>query len=250
MVARLHVQISELVKGTTLDESGREAIFSASVHASLRLIHCWEIQKKLAEECEKLELEFQPPQNDQIAATIPSVSGLRHEAENFLYEAKNYLRDLTDVINAAYSTSFNQASHFHNQIPQWAVGEFGTEDPLTKFLSSHRGWISEVNRMRNTVEHPNGRDGVITITNYQMVPNLGILRPAWQRTGKQQSFIVSDMAALCDVMLRFGEELIVIIIEKRLHSPMIQIYEIPVDERNSICPKRFVLGFAGIPGHP
>src|SRR5262249_44639757 len=155
---------------------------------------------RLARECERLEREHQPPQTSQ-ATTIPSVVDLVHETESFLYEVKNFFRDLTGVINAAYATRFDHASQFYasrNGIPQWAADQFGTEDRLTKFLTSHQGWISDLARMRNAVEHPNGRDGVLDIMDYQMVSNHEILRPTWQRTGNRLGFIVSDMGVLCN----------------------------------------------------
>jgi hypothetical protein len=243
VVARLHVQVSELLKNITLEGSDREAIFSASFHGSMRLIRCWDIWEKLAEECDKLEREHQPQQNHQIAA-IPSVVGLKHMAETFLYEAKNFIRDLTTVINAAYRTEFDQASQFCKAkggsiIWRWAVGRFGSEDRLTRFLGLHEAWLSEAVRMRNAVEHPKGRSGVLHVRNYELVPDAGILRPMWNREGNEPTSIVADMAVLCDQMLRFAEELTIYIIEKHLHVNIIQIYEIPENQRDPRCPRRF-----------
>jgi hypothetical protein len=232
-------------KNTTLGESGRQAIFSAAFVASVRLIRCWDIWEKLAGECDKLEREHQPPQNKQVA-TIPSVVGLQHVVETFLYEAKNFIRDLTGVINAGYGTVFDQASEFceakgGGKIRRWAVGHFGPEDRLTRFLALHETWLWEVVQMRNAVEHPKGRSGMLHVANYEMVPE-GILRPTWHREANQPTYIVSDMAILCDHMLRFAEELTIYIIEKHLHLNMLQIYEIPESERNAHCPRRFDIG--------
>lgn len=245
VVARLQVQVSELLKNTTLGESGRGAVFSASFHASTRLIRCWDVWEKLTEECDKLEREHQPPQNSQVA-TIPAVVGLQHAAETFLYEAKNFIRDLTVVINAAYGTGFDQASQFckargGSKIQRWAVSHFGREDRLTRFLGLHEAWLCEVVWMRNAVEHPKGRSGVLHVTNYEIVPE-GIFRPTWHRGDNQPSSIVGDMAVLREQMLRFAEELTIYIIEKHLHVNMFQIYEIPAEERNPRCPRRFDLG--------
>lgn len=246
VVARLHFQVGELLKNTTLGESRRQAIFSASFHASMRLIRCWEIQEELAKDCDKLEAEYQPPQNSQVA-TIPSVVGLRYVAETFLYEAKNFIRDLTAVINAAYGAGFDQASDFckakgGSKIHRWAVGHFGPEDRLTRFLEAHEAWLCEVVRMRNAVEHPNGRSGVLHVTNYEMVPDVGILRPTWHREGNQRTFIVADMAIICGEMLNFAEELTIHIMEKHLHENIIQIYEILESQRDPRCPRRFDIG--------
>jgi hypothetical protein len=169
-------------------------------------------------------------------------------ANTFLYEAKNFIRDLTGIINAAYRTKFDKASEFckakgGSKIQRWAADRFGAEDRLTKFLELHETWLWELVQKRNAVEHPKGHSGVLHVINYEMEPGVGIWRPTWYRATNQPTCIVPDMAAFCDAMLRFAEELTIYIIGKHLRSGRLHIYEIPESERIPQCPKRFYVGF-------
>jgi hypothetical protein len=210
-VARLQVQAGELLKNTSFNDSTREALFQASFDASLRLIQCGEIQNRIMVECDKAEREHLPTENPQ-AVTIPHIVGLQHDAETFLYEAKNFLRDLTVIINSAFGTAFDKASQFGNtknaqdgEIVRWAGQQFGPDDRLTKFFRLHQEWIVGVVQMRNAVEHPNGYSGVLHIRNYELMPDGSIRRPVWCRNDELPSRMVDDMAGLCDQMLVAAE---------------------------------------------
>lgn len=247
-VARLQVQVGELLKNTSFDESAREAIFESSFDASLRLIRCGEIQNRIMAECDKAEREHRPTENPQ-AVTIPHIVGLEHDAETFLYEAKNFLRDLTVIINAAFGTVFDQASQFgkiknaeDGKIVRWAEQQFGPDDRLTKFFRLHQEWIGEVVQMRNAVEHPNGYSGVLHIRNYELMPDESIRRPVWHRNDESPSRMVDEMAGLCDQMLVEAEELVALIVQRNLAAPILQLYEIPDEQRKPDCPMRFTIG--------
>jgi hypothetical protein len=250
VVARLQVQIGELLKSTSLKEEERQAIFGASFEASMRLIQCWDIRDKLSADCNKLETEFQPPEPNK-APTIPSIVGLRHEAETFLYEAKNFLRDLTVVINTVCGTEFDQAGQFsrlrnkdESEIGRWAVIRFGEVDPISKFLRAHTNWLGQIVKMRNAVEHPGGRSGTLEIFNYEMAPNIGIIRPAWRLRDASPTSIVDDMSRVCDGLFGFAEELIVLLIEKFLPEGLFEIHQIPEEQINPQCPLRFRVGLS------
>src|SRR5260221_11142363 len=88
VVARLQVQVSNLLQGSTASPARREAIFGAAFEASRRLINCWDTRDRLKAQCERLEAEFQPPTDNRGAVHIPSIITLQHDAETFLYEAK------------------------------------------------------------------------------------------------------------------------------------------------------------------
>ena len=86
----------------------------------------------------------------------------------FLYEFKNFVRDLTDMINAGYATEFDQAGEFcqekgGSKIRRWAVGNFGAEDWLTRFPALHETGLWEVVQLQNAIEHPKGRSGMLHV---------------------------------------------------------------------------------------
>jgi hypothetical protein len=248
VVARMQVQVSDLLKNTNFNETTREVIFKASFDASLRLIRCGDIQNKILAECDKSEREHQPGNNPQ-AETMPHIVGLQLDAENFLYEAKNFLRDLTVIINAVFGTGFDQASQFgkvgnarDSKIARWAERQFGPDDRLTKFFRLHQEWISEVVQMRNAVEHPDGYSGVLHIKNYELMPDGSICRPTWYRNDDSPSCMVDEMVGLCEQMLVLADELVALIVQRHLAAPILEVYEIPDEQRNPECPMSFRIG--------
>ena len=248
VVARLQLQVGDLLKNTSFDESACEAIFKASFDASLRLIRCGEIQNRIMAGCDKAEQEHRLTESPQ-AVTIPHIIGLQHDSETFLYEAKNFLRELTMIINAAFGTAFGQASQFGNinnaedgQIVCWAEQQFGPDDRLPKFFRLHQEWIGEIVRMRNAVEHPDGYSGVLHIRNYELMLDGSIRRPVWHRNDETPSPIVDEMAGLCDQMLVLADELVAFIVQRHLAAPILEVYEIPDEQRNPDCPMSFKIG--------
>jgi hypothetical protein len=248
VVARLQLQVGELLKSTTLDEATREAVFAASFQASMRLIRCFDIRATLAAEYERLEAERKPRERN-MPVTIPHVVGLQHEAESFLYEFKNFLRDFAAVVNAAYGTKFEEAARFcdfrgvaGSDIRQWAARLFGEDDALPRFLSLNEAWIVELIQMRNAVEHPGGRAGNLRVINYEVTAVAGLERPRWVRNENPATPILDDMTLVCEQALSFADELTAMIISKHLPEGFCQIYAIPEGERNPACPRSYVVG--------
>lgn len=247
VVARLQIQVGELLKTTSLSEPDRQTIFQACFDASLRLICCGDIAEKLSAERRKCVEEHQPLSGPQVA-TVPHIIGLQHEAETFLYEAKNFLRDVTRVLNAAFGTNFGEASQFcdvrasgDGEITLWAAKKFGPNDALTKFFKHHQSWIVELIRMRNAVEHPHGYSGVLHIRNFELMTDGLIRPPVWYRNSDEPAQLIEGMAGLCEQMLVFAEELVALIVDRNLAARVFQIYEISKDQRNPTCPRRFVV---------
>ncbi len=99
----------------------------------------------------------------------------------FLYEAKNFLRDISMMfgpLGAIKFTKESKASHLGKEAVRWAECNFGNSDRLTKFLRGHHSWIDHVIRMRNAVEHPGGNAGRLDIENFKPVGNT-VQRPTW-----------------------------------------------------------------------
>jgi hypothetical protein len=245
VVARLQMQTHELLQSTCLKKDAREAIMQAAFDTSLRLIRCFDIADKLRTECASAEAGHEPGNNPQ-ARNIPHIVGLEQDAETFLYEAKNFLRDATAIVNAAFGTKFGKASQFTKlgkkaRISDWAEKTFGKTNRLTEFFHWHEGWTGDVVKMRNAVEHPGEKSGTFIIRNYELMPNGTICRPVWHFEGQPTNRLLEEMEGLCDYMLVFAEELIALITERNLASPILQLYELPMEKRNLEIPKRFVI---------
>jgi hypothetical protein len=250
VVARLMLQTHDLVKHTRFNEPTHTAIFEAAFDAASRLIRCGDIRAKLVEECKKQEQGHHPGNNPKTA-NIPHVIGLKHEAETFLYEAKNFLRDLTPILNAAFGTTFKNAGDFappkkggESPVCRWASEQFGPTAKLVEMVRAHQGWMGNLIGMRNAVEHPGGSDGTLHISNYEPLSDGRIERPGWRRDGEPARLLIDDMTNLCDALLIFAESLIVLIVVDHLISPLMQVYAIPEGRRNPDCPQAFIVNLS------
>jgi len=206
----------------------------------MRLLRCWDVAADLKDEVTRQAQKYADGQNSK---ELPHVIGLEGKVENFLYEAKNFLRDLTAAINVPFGTNFKDASDFviggKHRILSWAIERFGQDHALTGLFGYHQGWITEVIRRRNAREHPKGKSGVVHIENFN-TRNDGQLRaPVWSRNGKPASDVVNGLECIRGTLLEFAEELLALTIREKFHSEILEIYEIPEGDRNPQIPIRF-----------
>ena len=198
-VARLSVQTSELIKWADLSKEDKQAL-SALYMTTLqsRLLKCYDIlcrlRQALLESAASVENEHK--QDERIRA-LPYVVGLEGEVESFLYETKNYLRDLLNLFRIFFGFNKIAASQFYDpkgngesKLTAWSRKKFGSEDNLTKLLQSEQAWVEQTVRMRDAVEHPGGWSGTLTIHNVRLHPQ-GFIPPSWSRTGCPESDILS-----------------------------------------------------------
>jgi hypothetical protein len=113
VVARLALQIFDILKSCNIAKDLEEGILRLCMESLVPgLLRCWEIR-------ERYELEFQRQiesykkqvPNVQVIE-VPSITTLDQDCRNFLYEAKNFLRDLMQLFNFLYGTKFKDASDY------------------------------------------------------------------------------------------------------------------------------------------
>jgi hypothetical protein len=250
-VARLSVQTSELIKWADLPKEDQQAV-SELYMATLqpRLLKCFEILCRLRKALEESAASAanEQKQNDGRIRAMPHVVGLQGEVESFLYETKNYLRDVLSVLR--FFLGFNKiaASQFcdvkgkgESQVAAWSRKKFGADDDLTKLLKSEQVWVEQLARMRDAVEHPDGWSGRLTVHNVRLHPQ-GFIPPSWSRTGCPESDIFTDMETTMDNLLNIAEDLLVACIKKRPAFGMVEFYEIEEKDRNLEIPQRIRVG--------
>src|SRR6516164_7427234 len=92
IVARLMLQTLELLGQSSLSKEKTDKIGEIFVSSLVKkLLRCWEIKERL--ELERTKARASPGRNEP-AAHVPQIPKLEEECHNFLYEAKNFLRDL------------------------------------------------------------------------------------------------------------------------------------------------------------
>jgi nitrate reductase NapAB chaperone NapD len=252
VVARLVVQTTELIKFSKLTKAKQDAVCSLCMNSlQQRLLNCHDIFTRLQQATVESALKAE---NDQKNAqgniiVVPVVVGLDGEAEAFLYQTKNYIRDLLNVfriffgyenINAA--ALYDATGKSDSAVVRWASKEFGEDDELTRLLRTEQAWIEQCIRMRNAVEHPDGYSGRLIIQNIMPRTGGGFHYPTWNLEGKPESDIYTDMTTTMDNLLTVAEDLLVICIKKMILFPTIAFYEIAERDRDPDIPQRLNVG--------
>ncbi|WP_336489974.1 hypothetical protein [Methylobacterium nigriterrae] len=249
VMARLSLQSGELLKWLDVeaevrDEIGKLYMLSLTEH----LLRCHEHRDTLFERLAK-SVEEVGQHKDPRVREVPHVSGLDGIAEGFLVDVKKFLRDLLTVFQLTYGYEPKDASDLadvkgrgYSDVGKWAESTFGPDDNLTAMLKAEANWVTELVKMRNAVEHPADRSGTLTIRNVRLHPDGdGWVRPTWQRTGKPEQDILSDMDTAMDSLLTLAEEVLVAIVLKRRTFEHVTVFEVPEASRDPICPIRFVV---------
>ncbi|MGO4127377.1 hypothetical protein AB4Z01_23455 [Inquilinus sp. YAF38] len=248
VVARLGPQTAELVQWIDLTKANREALVELYTRTlSPRLLRCHENREELVNKIVNSAERIQE-QKDSRVREIPHVIGLDGIVESFLYEAKNYLRDLLGLFQIVYGCELKDASAFtdlkgvgDSNLVKWAAATLGANHHLTELLKTEQGWTAKLIRMRNALEHPGGLSGTMTIENIVALPD-GYVPPTWSRTGEPKSDVVGDMDAALDNMLTLAEDLLIHATKDKSIFKDIAFYEIPIERRNLHCPIRFSVG--------
>jgi hypothetical protein len=233
VIARLHLQTFNLLNACP--EALRESAKGIYFDAAFRLLRCFDAHADLQQKQNNAESEILPSSNPQVIYR-PNLIDLNRLVETFLYEAKNFLRDISTVFEAFRGPKFNEAAALGKKASRWAAAKFGDDDRLTNHLQKHWPWIDHLIKMRNAVEHPGGYSGTLYIDNYRIVDNAP-RKPTWHLNDYPPSEIDTEMGEFCQGLLIFSEELLALFIEKHLPS-LFQIVEIPESEKNATMPTR------------
>jgi hypothetical protein len=130
------------------------------------------------------EVEACKRRQPKAIVTVPSIMRLEEECRNFLYEAKNFIRDTLKAFNLLYGTAFEEASEFlwpkrgRPSLVDYAESTFGPDDDKTKLFKQMLPAAERVVSFRNAVEHPGGHFGTLHIENFRLDPNGKFTEPA------------------------------------------------------------------------
>jgi hypothetical protein len=218
-----------------------------------KLLRCWEIEERFKKEFAAAVDKYKPPAAANAPVEVPQIARLNEECHNFLYEAKNFTRDLLQVVNHLYGTTFKEASEFSraqkgNQcLVGFAEKTFGADDGKTKMLKGAKPSIEELINMRNAVEHPDGFSGRLVISNFTLCADGKIQEPTWRRekdgnAAPGLSSIRADMDIYIHNLLTLGEDVFVSWASDHLRIPdMMRVAFIPEDKRDPLRPIKWTV---------
>jgi hypothetical protein len=259
IVARLSLQILEILKQCNVSKNIHDAVGNLYVNSLLpRLIRCWEIEERFKQEFVAAVDSYKPSASANAGVEVPQIARLEPECHNFLYEAKNFIRDLLQVVNHLYGTTFEEASEFSRaakkkgsqSLVEFAEKTFGPGDGKTKMLKEAVPTVEALISMRNAVEHPDGYSGKLVITNFEL--ELGadgkhLDEPGWHREkdGKavdKPTAIRADMETCIHNLLTLGEDVFVSWASDHLKVPdLMRVACIPEDRRNPDRPVKWTV---------
>jgi hypothetical protein len=247
IVARLFMQTLEIIKHCDIAEHTKRQVVEL-YRGSLtgKLLHCWEIKERLQSQ---LSAAVASTPTD---ADFPPILRLEEECRTFLYEIKNYIRDLLKVFNLLYGTNFKEAREFSRpkkkggeSLVKFASESFGADDSRTKFFKEAVGWVEYSIDHRNAVEHPGGYSGELVIQNITRDADGKAAEPVWFRVKDDvpldtPSPICADMDLAIHQFLHLGEVVLVSWAAKHLLIPgLMRVTPIPEENRNAKCPISF-----------
>lgn len=265
IVARIYVQTINIMKSFIFDEDDaktddmRNRIYKIMcVDVMSRMHGCREVSEDVNSEISRLKSKFSSEMSkcNDNSVVLPSVSGLRGKSEEFLYQTKNVLRDLSLLFDVFFDKKFDNG--IYKEMQNFCNSKFEEQDSLTAYIKQNRDfWIDEVIYMRNAVEHPGGKSGsgFLNIANFMLTSKSQLEDPCWERSNIQKTppfdeldasiktVIGSDMQLIVNNLLEFSENLLMMLVKKKwIHIPF-DFCEIPKEKRDPTCPIRFEIVF-------
>jgi hypothetical protein len=265
IVARLTLQNFELLQNCAIPKETAEKV-QAIYFSELTpmLLRCSQIYEKLQADTEKLAASYKAPGRGATSVELPQVMQLEEECRNYLYEAKNFLRDLLKVFNLLFGTTFGDGSEWtvaKKPLPsviEYAEANFQNRPDHIRYLKQLPACTEPFVRMRNAVEHPGGHNGDLVIRNFRFEPDGTLVGPDWRRdkdgtTEYGPIPIVEDMRIGVHNLLTLAEDILVMWAVNHAAAPdLMEISVIPEANRNPGCPIKYKLGIkkevlAGLP---
>jgi hypothetical protein len=254
IVARLSLQILQILRQCNASQDLKDKVGNLYMNSlQKKLLRCWEIDERFNKEFVAALDNYKLPSAANAAVHVPQISRLEEECHNFLYEAKNFIRDLLQVVNQLYDTTFEEASEFSRakkgsqSLVEFGEKTFGANDGRAKMLEEAVPMIEELISMRNAVEHPEGLSGKLVIANFTLGADRKLDEPTWHRekNGKavaQPSSIRADMQTCIQNLLTLGEGVFVSWASDHLQAQgMMRIAYIPEERRNPDCPIQYTV---------
>ncbi|MET3973018.1 hypothetical protein [Bradyrhizobium sp. S3.9.1] len=255
IVARLTLQNLEILQNCAIAKDKAEKIQSFYLNdLTPKLLRLSQIQEKLRAETEKLAASYKPPGKGAVSVTLPQVMQLEEECRNYLYEAKNFLRDLLKVFNLLFGTSFEEASEWTTpkkpraSVIEYAETNFQAQPDHIRYLKQLPACIAPFVWMRNAVEHPGKHSGTLIIQNFHFEPDGTLATPDWRRDKDGQTeygrvSIVEDMRVGVHNLLTLAEDVLVMWAVDHAAIPgLMEMSVIPEAKRNPACPMKYKMG--------
>ena len=250
--ARLTLQAVELLEKSTLPKEITQKIVELCVTSlAPKLLRCWEIKERLEAERAKARGSYKPPGPGESAAMVPHIPRLEPECHNFLYEAKNFLRDLVTVFNLLHSTKIKEeasrwvrAEGEPGEVMNSIAKTYGEDHVNTRYIRQLPKCIAPYIAMRNAVEHPKDHSGELKIDDIVHGPDGKLIDPRWRREKDGKVIygpfdVMEELNIAVHNLLILAEDILVMALQPRLAVPGDEIVAIPENARTPDRPSKY-----------
>ena len=249
IVARLVIQTRNLLKDSRFPSEVQYQVIAIYFSLHKRLLICNEALERLKMAL-VAALERIPKSNDPRLKAVAFILDLEGEADKILYELKSVLRDVISILNPFYGKKFTEASALYprkanvpSDAQSWVTRKFGNNEPLGIFIAEEAGWVEELIRKRNAVEHPGGYSGTLNIENIKLLDDGKMLLPVWYRTGMPETNMLTDLDALIHSCFTYAEDFLALAIKANpAFRQFMDIFRIPKDQIDNECPINYKAG--------
>src|SRR4051794_33829154 len=100
IVARLSLQNLQIMEKCKVAKEVKDTVCCLYVDSLMKkLLRCWELEASFKKSFSEASAKYKPAATAHTPVEIPQIERLEADCHNFLYEAKNYIRDVLYVIN-------------------------------------------------------------------------------------------------------------------------------------------------------
>lgn len=242
-VARTALQGCDILHFIACPELKKEDTKTMLLELQRHLVKCVEIRDNIAEEIIKGHAEFTAyslnVQSGARTMSLPGVGDIQSKAELFLQSAKLAIASTGNLFQPFYGLEYG---HNYQKIGSWAEKEFGIDDQFTTVLKSWEPFVKRICTMRNCVDHPKSKLGVSLVTaNFTLaqegvVPEL--IEPTWGLSSEVLQPMLPSFTTIIEETIRLGENVLVGIFYRFRCNNLVEIEEVPLDQRDPSNPRR------------
>ena len=247
VIARLILQTIAILEASTLNDEERKKVAGIAMELQSSLVECFQIREGIVADLEAAIASMRPDADNRVIH-FDIIIRLNQKAENFLYQAKNFLRETHQIWAYFDGATFKDASEYVSwkeaKTPEfltWAAKTYGEADNRYRLIADNQDILKRTIRLRNAVEHPGGNSGTLHIHNVYLNADNEMVGPSWNLDNDAPELMLPEMDTFCDHLLGIAEDMFAQNLIPRL-PPLLGIFEIPPEKRDPEEPRRLAVG--------
>jgi hypothetical protein len=242
ILSRLTLGLYDIVQTAQISQKEKELINQANLDVMLNLVKAEKIGMSIFQSIEAVSRSLNEDgvktQSGGKVINLPTTEGIDKIRELLKY-SKKARQELIKIFNVFLKTSISNPRF--DKVLVEALKVYGPNDPVTQLLrDDHDLWIKKLLTYRDEDEHPTVPELFydFDINRDEASKDWVITLPKFHDGTRVDEFIKSSIHNI----LTFAEEANALLLQKAMPKGTV-ILEIPVEQRDKTCEKRFCLIF-------